>query len=97
MSHSIVNPLFIFFQLVKLQEHGEETLLISANKTTIHVIGSNKGKTFLSQDQGLAIRFHKFCYGNYCSLVRFIWSGSVSWGYRGGDPSPLLPIKILKS
>ncbi|XP_061189353.1 zinc finger protein 184-like [Saccostrea echinata] len=50
--------------LVKLIEYGEESMLITANRTTIHVIGSSKGKGFLSQDQDLAMRFHKFCFGD---------------------------------
>lgn len=57
--------LCLFFKLVKLHSREEESLLITANGTTIHILGSDKGKDFLSQDEGLAIRFHKFCFGKY--------------------------------
>lgn len=50
--------------LVKLHSSEEESLLITANGTTIHILGSEKGKDFLVQDEGLAMRFHKFCFGD---------------------------------
>lgn len=50
--------------LVKLHSSEEESLLITANGTTVHILGSEKGKDFLVQDEGLAMRFHKFCFGD---------------------------------
>lgn len=57
--------LCLFLKLVKLHSSEEESLLITANGTTIHILGSEKGKDFLVQDEGLAMRFHKFCFGKH--------------------------------
>ncbi|XP_061188294.1 microtubule-associated protein futsch-like [Saccostrea echinata] len=48
--------------LLKLTEHGEESLLMTADGTSLHVTGSEKGKKFLAVNRQIAEQFHKFCF-----------------------------------
>ncbi|XP_062611335.1 PHD finger protein rhinoceros-like [Saccostrea cucullata] len=48
--------------LLKLTEHGEESLLMTADGASLHVTGSEKGKKFLSLNRQIAEQFHKYCF-----------------------------------
>ncbi|XP_048772248.2 microtubule-associated protein futsch-like isoform X3 [Ostrea edulis] len=48
--------------LQKLTDNGEESLLITANGTSLYVTGSKKGKKFLTVNQHIVEQFKEFCY-----------------------------------